>query len=85
MLPTLTGVAVASQSWQNNGAIITIPHMDEMPAIADKIAEHLELVLDYADEWQRLLMLARFFWVVTRLRRLVITCGPNHVLPTARR
>ena len=52
MLPTLDRAAVAGQSWQDNGAIITVPHMDEMPAIADRIAaEHLELALDNADEW----------------------------------
>ena len=52
MLPTLDRAAVASQSWQDNGAIIIVPHMDEMPAIVDRIAaEHLELALDNADEW----------------------------------
>ena len=54
MLPKLDRAAVAGKSWQDNGAIITVPHMDEMPAIADRIAaEHLELALDHADEWAK--------------------------------
>ena len=52
MLPKLDRAAVAERSWQDNGAIIIVSHMDQMPAIADRIAaEHLELALDHADEW----------------------------------
>ena len=74
MLPMLDRAVVAGQSWEHNGAIITLPHMDEMPAIADRIAaEHLELALDHAEEWaKKSPMLARFFWAVTRLRQSAI-------------
>ena len=43
---------MADRSWYNNGAIITVPHMNKMPLIVNQIAvEHLELALDRAEEW----------------------------------
>jgi len=38
-LKTLDRAAVAGQSWQDNGAIITVGTMQDMPALANRIAE----------------------------------------------
>ena len=87
MLPTLDRSAVAGQSWQDNGAIITVPHMDEMPAIADRIAaEHLELALDNADEWAEKITHAGAIFLGRYTPEAIgdYVAGPNHVLPTAR-
>ena len=87
MLPTLDRAAVAGQSWQDNGAIITVPHMDEMPAIADSIAaEHLELALDNADEWAEKITHAGAIFLGRYTPEAIgdYVAGPNHVLPTAR-
>ena len=87
MLPTLDRAAVAGQSWQDNGAIITVPHMDEMPAIADRIAaEHLELALDNANEWAEKITHAGAIFLGRYTPEAIgdYVAGPNHVLPTAR-
>ena len=87
MLPTLNRAAVAGQSWQDNGAIITVPHMDEMPAIADRIAaEHLELALDNAEEWAEKITHAGAIFLGRYTPEAIgdYVAGPNHVLPTAR-
>jgi histidinol dehydrogenase len=87
MLPTLDRAAVAGQSWQDNGAIITVPHMDEMPAIADRIAaEHLELALDNAEEWAEKITHAGAIFLGRYTPEAIgdYVAGPNHVLPTAR-
>ena len=87
MLPTLDRAAVAGQSWQDNGAIITVPHMDEMPTIADRIAaEHLELALDNAEEWAEKITHAGAIFLGRYTPEAIgdYVAGPNHVLPTAR-
>ena len=87
MLPTLDRAAVAGQSWQDNGAIITVPHMDEMPAIADRIAaEHLQLALDNAEEWAEKITHAGAIFLGRYTPEAIgdYVAGPNHVLPTAR-
>jgi histidinol dehydrogenase len=87
MLPTLNRAVVAGQSWQDNGAIITVPHMDEMPAIADRIAaEHLELALDNAEEWAEKITHAGAIFLGRYTPEAIgdYVAGPNHVLPTAR-
>ncbi len=87
MLPKLDRAAVAGQSWRDNGAIITVPNMDAMPAIADKIAaEHLELALDHADEWAKKITHAGAIFLGRYTPEAIgdYVAGPNHVLPTAR-
>jgi len=87
LLPTLERADVAGQSWRDNGAIITVPHMDEMPAIADKIAaEHLELALESADDWARKITHAGAIFLGRYTPEAIgdYVAGPNHVLPTAR-
>ena len=87
ILPTLERAAVAGQSWRDNGAIITVPHMDEMPAIADRIAaEHLELALDAAENWAAKITHAGAIFLGRYTPEAIgdYVAGPNHVLPTAR-
>lgn len=87
ILPTLERSNVAGQSWRDNGAIITLPNMNEMPAIADRIAaEHLELALDRADDWARKITHAGAIFLGRYTPEAIgdYVAGPNHVLPTAR-
>ena len=87
ILPTLDRAVVAGQSWQDNGAIITVPHMDEMPALANRIAaEHLELAVDNADFWATKITHAGAIFLGRYTPEAIgdYVAGPNHVLPTAR-
>ena len=61
--------------------------MEEMPAIADRIAaEHLELALDDAAAWACRIRHAGaiFFRALYARSHGDYVAGPNHVLPTAR-
>jgi histidinol dehydrogenase len=87
MLPQLERAAVAGQSWTDNGAIITVPSMDEMPALANRIAaEHLELALDDAAGWSGKIWHAGAMFLGRYTPEAIgdYVAGPNHVLPTAR-
>jgi histidinol dehydrogenase len=87
ILPTLDRAVVAGRSWQDNGAIITVPHMDEMPALANRIAaEHLELAVDNADFWATKITHAGAIFLGRYTPEAIgdYVAGPNHVLPTAR-
>ena len=87
MLPQLERAAVAGQSWADNGAIITVPSMDEMPALANRIAaEHLELALDDAAGWSGKIRHAGAMFLGRYTPEAIgdYVAGPNHVLPTAR-
>ena len=86
-LPTLDRAAIAGQSWQDNGAIITVPHMDEMPALANRIAaEHLEIALDKPEIWAEKITHAGAIFLGHYTPEAIgdYVAGPNHVLPTAR-
>ena len=87
ILPQLDRADIASRSWHDNGAIIVLPSMDEMPAIADQIAsEHLELALDDATDWARKIKHAGAMFLGRYTPEAIgdYVAGPNHVLPTAR-
>ena len=87
MLPQLERAVVAGQSWADNGAIITVPSMDEMPALANRIAaEHLELALDDAAGWSGKIRHAGAMFLGRYTPEAIgdYVAGPNHVLPTAR-
>ena len=87
MLPQLERAAVAGQSWVDNGAIITVPSMDEMPALANRIAaEHLELALDDTAGWSGKIRHAGAMFLGRYTPEAIgdYVAGPNHVLPTAR-
>jgi histidinol dehydrogenase len=87
MLPQLERAAVAGRSWADNGAIITVPSMDAMPALANRIAaEHLELALDDAAGWSGKIRHAGAMFLGRYTPEAIgdYVAGPNHVLPTAR-
>lgn len=86
-LKTLDREAVARQSWDDNGAIIVVSDMNDMPALADRIAaEHLELALDNPREWLSKIRHAGAVFLGRYTPEAIgdYVAGPNHVLPTAR-
>ena len=87
MLATLDRAAVAGQSWQDNGAIITVGSMDEMPPLANRIAaEHLELAVREPRYWLDHIRHAGAVFLGRYTPEAIgdYVAGPNHVLPTAR-
>ena len=86
-LKTLDRAAVASQSWQDNGAIITVDTMQNMPALANRIAaEHLELAVAEPRLWLSEIRHAGAIFLGRYTPEAIgdYVAGPNHVLPTAR-
>ena len=86
-LATLERAAVAGQSWQDNGAIITVASMDDMPALANRIAaEHLELAVREPRSWLGRIRHAGAVFLGRYTPEAIgdYVAGPNHVLPTAR-
>jgi len=86
-LTTLDRAAVAGQSWQDNGAIITVGSMQDMPALANRIAaEHLELAVAEPRRWLDEIRHAGAVFLGRYTPEAIgdYVAGPNHVLPTAR-
>ncbi|MGB2122515.1 MAG: histidinol dehydrogenase, partial [Candidatus Puniceispirillaceae bacterium] len=86
-LKTLDRAAVAGQSWQDNGAIITVDSMQNMPALANRIAaEHLELAVEEPRRWLAEIRHAGAVFLGRYTPEAIgdYVAGPNHVLPTAR-
>ena len=86
-LTTLDRAAVAGRSWQENGAIITVGSMREMPALANRIAaEHLELAVAEPRRWLDEIRHAGAVFLGRYTPEAIgdYVAGPNHVLPTAR-
>lgn len=80
--------ATARTSWTDNGAIITLASLDEVPALSDRLApEHLELaVADPQALFDRIRHAGSVF--LGRHTPEAVgdyVAGPNHVLPTGRR
>ena len=87
MLPTLERADVATRSWADNGLIIIVPSMDDMPALANRIAaEHLELALEDAPSWSQKIRHAGAIFLGRYTPEAIgdYVAGPNHVLPTGR-
>ena len=87
-IPTLATSATARASWDDFGAIVTVPTLDDAMPLVDRLApEHLELAVDDAD---RLFAKVRhagsvFLGRTTPEAAGDYVAGPNHVLPTGRR
>ncbi|MFD2740454.1 histidinol dehydrogenase [Sulfitobacter aestuarii] len=86
-LQTLERRAIAGASWQEFGAIITVPDLDTAAALSNRIApEHLELcVADPTALSEKITHAGAIFlgqWTPEAIGDYV--GGPNHVLPTAR-
>jgi histidinol dehydrogenase len=89
-LRTLPRAAIAGESWERHGAIITVGHWDEAVELVDRIApEHLELALDTeaAERFAARVRHAGAIFIGRHTPEAVgdYVGGPNHVLPTARR
>ena len=89
-LAALSTAAVATQSWNDNGAIIVVASLEgAMPLVNRLAAEHLELAVD-DDRAETLFALVRHAGSVFLGRNTPeaigdYIAGPNHVLPTGRR
>jgi histidinol dehydrogenase len=87
LLTTLPREKVARQSWEDNGAIITVDDMEAMPALANRIAaEHLELAVAEPRRWLADIRHAGAVFLGRYTPEAIgdYVAGPNHVLPTAR-
>lgn len=86
---TLAGLPrkeIAGASWEKNGLVITVKHLDEAVAIIDAIApEHLELAIDNPDALAKKIRNAGAIFLGRLTPEAVgdYTAGPSHVLPTA--
>ncbi|WP_172332400.1 histidinol dehydrogenase [Mangrovicoccus sp. HB161399] len=86
-LETLERRAIASASWRDFGAVITVRDLDEAAKLSDRVApEHLELCVDDPEALsQKIRHAGAIFlgaWTPEAIGDYV--GGPNHVLPTAR-
>jgi histidinol dehydrogenase len=87
-LPLLSTQAVATTSWNANGAIILVRDFDEAMPLVDRLAaEHLELAVDDPDALFAQVRHAGSVFLGRMTPEAVgdYVAGPNHVLPTGRR
>jgi histidinol dehydrogenase len=86
-LAALPRAATARASWRDFGAIIVVRHLDEAPAIADRLApEHLEIATADADALASRIINAGAIFIGRYTPEVIgdYVAGSNHVLPTAR-
>jgi histidinol dehydrogenase len=86
-LAALPRAATARASWRDFGAVILVGHLDEAPAIADRLApEHLEIATADADALAAKIANAGAIFIGRYTPEVIgdYVAGSNHVLPTAR-
>lgn len=86
-LETLERREIASKSWRDFGAIITVETLEQAIALSDRIApEHLEIACEEADEIAAKIHHAGAIFIGSWTPEAIgdYIGGPNHVLPTAR-
>lgn len=86
-LATLPRAETARASWRDFGAIIVVKHLDEAPAIADRLApEHLEIATADAEALAARIADAGAIFIGRYTPEVIgdYVAGSNHVLPTAR-
>ncbi len=86
-LATLPRAETARASWRDFGAIIVVKHLDEAPAIADRLApEHLEIATSDAEALAARIADAGAIFIGRYTPEVIgdYVAGSNHVLPTAR-
>lgn len=86
-LQTLERRAIASASWRDFGAVITVADLDQAAVLSDRIApEHLELCLANAEDFAAKVKHAGAIFIGAFTPEAIgdYIGGPNHVLPTAR-
>ncbi|MDB5687794.1 MAG: hisD, partial [Rhizorhabdus sp.] len=87
-LRKLATEATARTSWTDNGAIIVVGSIDEVPALSDRLApEHLELAVEHPQALFDRIRHAGSVFLGRHTPEAVgdYVAGPNHVLPTGRR
>ncbi len=78
---------IAGESWQSFGAVIVLDHLDQAPALADRIAaEHLEIATSEAEDLAAKIRNAGAIFIGAHTPEVIgdYVAGTNHVLPTAR-
>ncbi len=86
-LKTLPRADVASASWRDFGAIITVRKLDDAIALVDRLApEHLEIVAENAEALVAKIRNAGAIFIGAHTPEAIgdYVAGSNHVLPTAR-
>ena len=86
-LAELPRAAIAGESWQRHGAIITLTTLDEAARLVDRIApEHLELAVAEPEALAEQIRNAGAIFLGRHTPEAIgdYLAGPNHVLPTAR-
>jgi histidinol dehydrogenase len=87
-LASLATADTARTSWEANGAIITVPTLEDAIPLCDRLApEHLELAVDDPQALFDLVRHAGSVFLGRHTPEAVgdYVAGPNHVLPTGRR
>jgi histidinol dehydrogenase len=78
---------IASVSWNDNGAIIVVRHLNDAAPLVDRVApEHLEIATESPNELFALVRHAGAIFLGRNTPEAMgdYIAGPNHVLPTAR-
>jgi histidinol dehydrogenase len=86
-LAVLPRAATARASWRDFGAVIVVTHLDEAPAIVDRLApEHLEIATGNAEGLAARVTNAGAIFIGRYTPEVIgdYVAGSNHVLPTAR-
>jgi len=86
-LKTLPRADIASASWRDFGAIITVARLDDAIALVDRLApEHLEIAAADADRLAARVRNAGAIFIGAHTPEAIgdYVAGSNHVLPTAR-
>lgn len=86
-LENLDRADIASESWEEHGALIVVQDWDEAVTLCDRIApEHLELAVEAPDVLERKIRNAGAVFMGRHTPEAIgdYVAGPNHVLPTAR-
>ena len=86
-LKTLARAAIARRSWDDFGAVITVPDLAAAVSLVDRIApEHLEIAAEHARDLASRVRNAGAVFIGRFAPEALgdYLAGPNHVLPTAR-
>lgn len=86
-LAILPRKAIATKSWNDNGAIITVAKLDDAAPLADAIApEHLEIATADPEGFSKKVRHAGAIFLGRHTPEAMgdYIAGPNHVLPTSR-
>jgi histidinol dehydrogenase len=86
-IATLPRREIASKSWNDYGAIITVAKLDDAAPLADAFApEHLEIATDDPEGFSRKVRHAGAIFLGRYTPEAMgdYIAGPNHVLPTSR-